>query len=169
MKTPSICFLLMLGAVVAWAEPAGDILPPQKRATTVGYAKTLLASQSSHVAEVDAASLKNPFNPALPPPTAVVSPARGGGSAPVVQSDSMLLGQIAPKITPSGSVVLGGESLLLFGQKRLKVGDHLPIIFEGKPYDLELVDIQSTSFTLRLNGAEITRPIQTVTKPVTKP
>ncbi len=168
-KQPSF-FLLMIGVAVtsAWGEPLADMPPAPQRLDTVKFAKNLLATQSETVPPADQASLKDPFNPVeAPPPPSSSSSTEGGVSAP--SGENLQLAQIAPNINPTGAVRIGAESLLLFGQKRFKVGDHLPIVFEGRSYELEIVDIQSTSFTLRLNGVEITRPIKSVTKPVTKP
>ena len=163
MKTPLCLFLATLGAATACAAaPAADVAPPQSRAATVAFAKTLLAGQAPAVASAaDGGPLKNPFNPVEPPP-----PAPAAGVATVPQPDAgARLETIAPLITPSGSIEIGGVSLLLFGQKRFKVGDRLPIVFEGKSYEVEITDVKSTSFTLRLNGEEITRPIKFVSKP----
>jgi hypothetical protein len=159
MKKASFIFLVIVCGGTLCAEPLVDIPPSQKRSATVNFAKTVLAPVAP-VEAVDIATLKNPFDPATPPP-----PQSSDNAVAAVSSGDAQLEEIAPKITPSGSIEIGGEALLLFGQKRLKVGDHLPIIFEGKPYELEIVRIQSTSFTLRLNGTEITRPIKSVTKP----
>jgi hypothetical protein len=74
-------------------------------------------------------------------------------------TDSDLLERIAGRIVPSGTVTLGDEALLVFGQKRLRVGDRLTVTYDGKDYDLELTAIQRLTFTLRLNRAEITRRI----------
>ena len=171
MTKPSNFFLLMIGVAVtsAWGEPLADIPLAPKRLETVKFAKNLLATQSETVTPADQASVKDPFNP-VEPPSAPSSPSGSTDSGVTAPSgENLQLAQIAPNINPTGAVKLGGESLLLFGQKRFKVGDHLPIVFEGRSYELEIVDIQSTSFTLRLNGVEITRPIKSVTKPVTKP
>ena len=166
MKTSYIPLFLMLISVAARAGGPNDVPPGGQRIATVKFAKDIVALETAPPMDSnDVATLKNPFNPAAPPaPSEAASP---GGSMvePAQPSERDQLAQIAPNVTPSGSVEMGGESLLLFGQKRLKVGDHLSIIFEGKPYELELVGIQSTSFTLRLNGVEITRPIKSVTKP----
>ena len=61
---------------------------------------------------------------------------------------------------PSGIARFDGEAILIFGQKKLKVGDRLTITFEGADYDLEIAAINSTTFTLRYNGEEITRSIK---------
>ena len=55
---------------------------------------------------------------------------------------------------------MGSERLLSIGKKRLKTGDRLTVNFEGQDYTLELVAIDRTNFTLRLNREEITRPIK---------
>jgi len=161
MRTVSTIFFILTGVIPGFAESSADISPTAKRADTLSFARTLIAPVEPLEA-IDPATLKNPFNPSAPPP----SPAAENSAALVPAPNELaLLEQIAPKVTPTGSVEIGGEALLLFGQKKLKVGDHLPIIFEGKPYELEIAGIQSTRFTLRLNGVEITRPIKSVTKP----
>jgi len=166
-------FLVVIGLIVpsVWGgDPVGDIPPAIKRLDTVKFAKNILATQSEVVQPIDLAVLKNPFNPVEPPSesSSTTTPA-GEAMSSGPSGEDIQLSQLAPNINPSGAIKLGDESILLFGQKRFKVGDHLPIVFEGKSYDLEIVNIQSTSFTLRLNGVEITRPIKSVTKPVTKP
>ena len=171
MKKTFHIFSFMVGGVVTVvAEPTSDIPLPQQRASMVGFAKEIISLPTAVVEPVNPATLKNPFDPAQSPSvpsqqTASVSPTAQGAPVVVETGNFSILEVIAPKVTPTGSVELGGELLLLFGQKRLKVGDHLPIVFEGKPYDLEISGIQSTNFTLRLNGAEITRPIKSVKKP----
>ncbi|MFA6288686.1 MAG: hypothetical protein WC661_14985 [Opitutaceae bacterium] len=170
MRNPSHLFLLMIGAAAtaAWGEPLTDIPLASKRADTVKFAKSLIAPQPQVAQASDEVVLRTPFNPVQVPPSASPSASNGGaGSSP--SGEDAQLAQIAPNIKPTGAVKIGDDALLLFGQKRFKVGDRLPIVFEGRPYELEIVDIQSTSFTLRLNGVEITRPIKSVTKPVTKP
>ncbi len=167
MRKFSGIFLLIIGisATVACGEPLSDIPSPLKRVDTVNFAKGIVSTRSELAQPENAGSYKSPFNPAEAPSSSA-APGEGRVSIP---DEFAQLAQIAPNVTPSGSVKIGGEFFLLFGQKRFKVADHLPIVFEGKPYELEIVEIQNTSFTLRLNGVEITRPIKSVIKPVTKP
>jgi hypothetical protein len=80
--------------------------------------------------------------------------------APKVSSDREMLEQIATKIPPSGTIFIGGEARLMFAKKTLRIGDHFTVTFNGQDYDLELVNIDRTTFTLRLNREEITRPIK---------
>lgn len=149
------------GSTAAWAVRS-DIVPPQRRAASVELARRLAT-----VAEPTAlpAELPLPFNPPgfekpdpdeVRPPTPTAQTA-AGPAKPATDRD--LLGTIAALIKPSGTILLGDDRYLLLRQKRLKVGDHLTITFEGFDYDLEISAIDSTNFTLRLNREEITRPI----------
>ena len=160
-------FIVGIGTTTAWADSSADI-PFSKRTDTVEFAKTLLFTKPGVVQPAGEGAYKNPFSP-TEVPTSPSSSVPAGETMVSTPGEIVQLAQIAPNITPSGTVRIGSEAFLLFGQKRFKVLDHLPIIFEGKSYDLEIVEIQSTSFTLRLNGVEITRPIKSVTKPVIKP
>jgi hypothetical protein len=80
-------------------------------------------------------------------------------------NDRDILFNAAKSVAPSGSVKLGDTQLLLFGQKKLKVGDTLSIVFQGSSYELYITAIDRTSYTLRLNKEEITRPIKPENKP----
>ncbi len=152
--------LLLLPFTVVLIMPASllgqDVATPQKRTDTIDLARRLLTSEPIHV---DAAAVlsKNPFNPQAP----VVSEALPSQSVTaVVMADRDLLVALAGSITPSGSMRLGDTPILLFGQKKFKVGDTLSIVFQGVTRELVITSIEPTSFTLRLNNEEITRPIK---------
>ncbi len=53
-----------------------------------------------------------------------------------VYTDSEIVKAVAAKINPTGIVRIGGEDFLLFGQKRLKVGDILTINYENESYPI---------------------------------
>ncbi len=93
----------------------------------------------------------------------------GGQSAPAAQTvartagprtDRDILTGIAATMKPSGYFVLGNQPTLVFGQKRVKAGSAMTINFEGGEYTVEITAIDRTSFTLRLNREEYTRPIK---------
>jgi hypothetical protein len=115
-----------------------------------------------------AQNVVQPFNPvAFGQPDAeelaAIAAARAAEAAqqnsakPATEAD--LLERIAERVVPSGTLTLNGEPLLIFSQKRLRVGDRLTVTYEGRDYNLELTAIQRFTFTLRLNRAEITRRI----------
>src|SRR5690606_26631733 len=107
---------------------------------------------------------KNPFNPMQP---VAEAPRREAPVAtkPTRLNDRDVLMSIADNIKPSGMMKLGNTEILLFGQKKLKVGDSIPIVFQGATYEVYISGIERTSFTLRLNKEEIIRPIKPVNTP----
>ena len=149
-------FLLVcgLGALCVGQE---TVLSPAKRQATLDLANRLLAARESPAAALPA-DLVDPFNPV----GFGAAPASGhqpGEAAHAKASDSEILQEIASRVTPSGMVEFGGQPLLLFREKKLKVGDSLTITFEGTDYVVVITAIDQTSFKIRLNSEEITRPI----------
>jgi hypothetical protein len=155
-------------APLASAAPAhaaqSDLVPVAKRAATVELASKI-ARQNDPVALP--ADYPHPFNPpgfeqrdpeeekAKAAAQVVNEPAKPAG-------DREILEAIAPRVTPDGTAILPrtGEPILFFHQKKLKVGDRLTITFDGRDYEVEISAIDRTTFTMRLNRAEITRPIK---------
>lgn len=138
---------------------ANTVAAPAKRQESLAQAKELLGEKAMP------STLKNPFNPeGFGEGQADSGSSTGGTPGPVVptgpRSGRDLLQAIGASLKPSGSVVLGGEPVLLFGQKRVKAGGTLTITFEGNEYTLEIVKIERPNFTLRLNREEFTRPIK---------
>ncbi|MCF3649981.1 hypothetical protein [Synoicihabitans lomoniglobus] len=154
---------LGLLGTAGWAQRA-DVLPPQRRVATVEQAVHMLDRGGDESLPDD---LNNPFfpNSMKPKPNAPAPAPAAPGEPEVVQptgpsNDYDLLETIAPELNPSGTMILGGQPLLLFGQKKIRVGDQLPIIYQGKRYTLTISDIESSFFTIRLGEAEYTRPIK---------
>jgi ribosomal 50S subunit-recycling heat shock protein len=155
------CLLGLLPAVLAAAPAAkSDIQPAQRRKPTVDLAAQL--SQPSPAVSVQP-GLRNPFHPEgfnLPDPDeqhAKSSQAQAPGKP---TTDAEILAIIAEKLSPSGTAVLNGEPILIIRQKKIKRGDRLSISFDGRDYEVEITDIQRTTFSLRLEKAQVTRPIK---------
>ena len=87
------------------------------------------------------------------------------GKAEEPQTDGEILDKIAAKIVPSGTIFVGGQPMLMFGKKFVKVGSLFKVTYNGTDYDLVLTSIDRTTFTLALNHAKTTRPIQTDSAP----
>lgn len=157
---PLLSFSAFLITAAVLSAQRSDVLPPARRVPVVEGATQLAElGQPKPLPE----PLKNPFSPT--PTIQETSQAPARAAAPAAITDRQLLEAIARQIDPTGTVAIGGEPMLLFGQKRIKVGDALPITFDGKPYDIVITAIQSTSFTLRLRGEEITRSIKPANRP----
>ena len=139
---------------------ASDISATEKRRVTVDTAAKLAKPST---AKALPEGLPLPFSPAgfdtaesQEHAVAVGKPAVG----PKVSTDHDILEEIATKFPPTGTVMMGGQPLLIFGKKYVKIGTHFTVPLNGQDYDLELVNIDRTNFTLRLNREEITRPIK---------
>jgi hypothetical protein len=157
--------LILTGEAPLSAQQS-DLVSTQKRAVVVELADQLVRPRV--LAEMPAA-LVVPFNPVgfdQPDPeeikaqqaAAATAAAAGTPLRPV--GDRNVLAILADKLSPSGTAIIGGEPILLFGSRRLKVGDRLTVTYEGADYNLDITAINRTTFTLRLNREEITRPIK---------
>ena len=159
--------LALAGSVAVLNAQRSDILPPQRREPVVADAQNFITPPEQPVVDE---SLNNPFfpNSLKPKDDLLTAPIPQDTEAPVQAAPASvyeLLETIAPQINPTGSVSLGGQPLLLFGQKKVRVGDELPIIFDGERYTLVISRIETSSFTLRLGAAEVTRPIKSNSSP----
>ena len=139
------------------SAPAFDVQPPAKRAATVQLAEKLLSADSSK----DAAPAINPFTlSGSRSAEAEADEAQAAAAkAAIMASNRSLLVALADQLEPKGTFVVGGEAIILLGQKKLKVGDTYPINFEGAVYELEITAIETTRFSVRYKNEEITRPI----------
>ncbi len=169
---PSSWTLLVLVAVLAPAARArveSELAPPDKRKVSVEKAVALakMVPPAPLPAEVD-----QPFAPpgfdltdaeeaAAAAAAARQAAALNPGSAIVAPpTDRQLLESIVAKISPSGTIYVGGRPMLMFGKRFVKTGSHFTVTYKGTDYDLELTDIDGSNFTLRYNREEITRPIK---------
>jgi hypothetical protein len=99
-------------------------------------------------------NLVNPFSPQLRTVTKLADVPKSNGT------DREILEKIAPSLAPSGMMLFGGKPMLLFREKKLKVGDEVKIPYEGVDYVVVITAIDRTSFRFSLNREEITRPIK---------
>lgn len=157
----SLCLTVLALAGLA-ATAVAQVVPPARRAAALESAQQLLAARDTGLP----AKLPDPFHPESFGASADASPGADGDTvadAPVrrgPRTDRELIAAIAAAIKPTGNFVVGGQPILFFGQKRVKAGDPLTINFEGADYTLTITSIDRTSFTLRLNREEYTRPIK---------
>ena len=176
------CLIALIGVAGAtWgfaaAAPVADVAPIAKRRPSVELAQHLATISAPAVLAPD---VVQPFNPVAfgqPDPEEqraiekaaanqqAAAPSGAGSSArPGVVTDREQLAAIASKILPKGSVFVGKEPSLVIGSKFVKIGAKFTVTYSGVDYVLELTAIDRTTFTLRLNGEEITRPIKTAAK-----
>ena len=58
--------------------------------------------------------------------------------------------------------MLRGAPRLIFANKPFEVGTRFTATYNNQDYELELVAIDRTTFTLRYRGEDVTRPIKPV-------
>lgn len=146
--------LLMMGVLIAGPACAQLVSKPDVRLSTISASEVLLAIRPPSI-PTDAI---DPFN----------SPSFNSNSQPSAnetvktapRGDREILAAIAAQLKPSGNFIIGGQQTLIFGQKRVKAGTPMTINFEGVDYAIEITAVERTSFTLRLNREELTRPIK---------
>lgn len=158
--------------VVHAARQMSDLLPTARRQASVDIASRLTADRA---VEPLPGNVVNPFNPPnfqAPDPEELraaaeaarrAAAANAGPSRPSTPKD--LLAAIAAQIRPTGTVQLGGAQILLIGPKKLRVGDVLAVTYEGQPVNLTITYIDRSTFSLRLGGEEINRPIKNGANP----
>jgi hypothetical protein len=145
----SIGLLISVNGLLAQSRQASDIPPANKREATVELGNRLSKLNVPFTGTIPETIL-NPFDPSA---GKIISK----GNRP--ESDRDLLIALAQQLSPRGTAELGGAPYLLLGQKRIKVGEKLSIPFENIPYEVEIIAIDRTTFTLKFNEEEYTRPV----------
>ncbi|MFM8334972.1 MAG: hypothetical protein ACKODK_05385 [Opitutaceae bacterium] len=186
LRSFAAALVLAAGAPVlnAASRVLADLQPAPKRQATVDLAAGLARRPAPEPLPTDLVSPFNPpgFDRAEPAPSARPSaapatpagavsgpaaPAAGAAavpSAPVAPTAPVTpretLEAIAAQITPSGTMVFRGKPRLLIAGKPFEVGTRFTASFNNEDYELELVAIERTTFTLRYRGEDVTRPIK---------
>ena len=181
---------LALLAPLFAGKAVSDLVSPEARRPAVDLAQHITRPPQPEPVPAD---LVQPFNPAgfdQPDPEELraaaaaaaqgMGPAPSGGGAsaapgsgaaaganqparPASQHD--ILENLAAKLPTTGTIIFNGEPLLLLARNRVKIGDKFTVTLNGQDYELELTAIDRTTFTLRYNGEEITRPIKSGKSP----
>ncbi|MFT3868196.1 MAG: hypothetical protein QM715_06815 [Nibricoccus sp.] len=141
--------VILFGLVyIASAAPA-DVQAPKKREQIVEQAAQL-AKTASPEAALPPENLRNPF---------IAAPVEEITARPTSDKDLLLV--LAEQIQPLGAMGVPGNMMLTRkGQKPVKVNDKLTLSFDGASYEVEVTSIDNTTFSLRYNQTEITRPIK---------
>jgi hypothetical protein len=163
--------LVLSSSAAAAGKVASDLAPAPKRQTAVDVAEKL-----AHRPPVPplSADLPSPFNPpdfdkpdpseapvVAPKPTPAAGVV-GANAAAAPATDRQTLETLAAQITPSGVIMLRGAPRLIFANKPFEVGTRFTATYNNQDYELELVAIDRTTFTLRYRGEDVTRPIKPV-------
>ena len=153
MKKTVLILSLVAGLPVI-ADDNVEVATTAKRQSAITTSETML-SQAVGAFPADAL---DPFHSPFFADAAQGRPAADPSAKPAPHVS--LLATLAAGLKPSGNFLIGGEPVLVFGPKRVKTGETLIVSHEGTTYTLEITAINRTSFTLRLNQEEFTRPIK---------
>lgn len=157
MKSNS-CILLVLifvsGSLSSAQVVRSDIPAPVVRSNIISKATALL-ERRKHLSETIPTTAHNPFNPLASDIVETVAP-----RSRIPSSGKELVALLAGLVAPTGSAERDGQRFLLFGQRKVKVGEGIPITFENTQFELEVTAIEGGTFTVRLNQDEFTRPIK---------
>ena len=173
------CVIAGSPGLFAAARVLSDLQPAQKRQATLDLAGGLARRPDPEPLPADLAS---PFNPpgfdrpdpaAAPKVSPSPAPAVGAPSSPASPAPAAVipaasapatpretLEAIAAQITPSGTMVVRGKSRLFIAGRPFEVGTRFTATYNNEDYELELVAIERTTFTLRYRGEDVTRPIK---------
>jgi hypothetical protein len=166
---PILCLrLLGLAAVLPGglyaARATSDLQPPQKRQATVDTGGRIAERNTPPELPPELASPFNPpgFNKSDSPVAQGSAQAEGPTAPPPPPGDREILEAVAAQLNPTGTIQFGNTPRLVMGSKRFQVGTRFIVTYNNQDYELELVAINRTTFTLRYRGEEITRPIKSV-------
>jgi hypothetical protein len=177
----ALAFVVPVTVWAAKGKLTSEILTPALRQAPVDLAARLTRSPT---AEAPGADLKSPFNPPeferltpeeaklaaakaaaagapapAAPPAGVAGAANAGGAKAAPASDREILELVAARIPSTGVIIFGRKPLLVVGGKRYEVGNRFTVTQGGQDYEVELVAIERTTFTLRYRGEQYARPI----------
>lgn len=147
---------LFTGIVPALAQVS---LPEQREATLAKVERFEILPVGSGDARFEA--VENPFYALTQETEDVEAPeVEAEAEAPVEESDRVVLQRLAERVNPTGVMRFGQKILLLFGERRVEVGDSLSIPHDGHDYRVEVIAADAKNLTLRLNNAQISKRIQ---------
>lgn len=152
-----IAFLCLASVPVVAAGQSLAISPAKNRQALLSRLDAVVASLAPP-ARPGFAALKDPFHPDAR--DLREAPKESAPVATAAQTDQEVLAAIVGRLHPTGSVVLGGEPILLFGERRQKIGDKLTQTHDGVEYVVEIVNIENNQFRIRYKNEELTRPVK---------
>lgn len=181
MNIPAFRLLVILAVLPISAlgaspqKQASDILPPSRRQQVVDLAAALtrpavpvslpenlpLPFSPPGFEKTGSEDASGAAAPSQPPAAGTVAPSVSPPPLPPA-GDREILETLAARLQPSGTLAMAGTSQLVIGKNRFPIGTRFTVSFNGQDYELELVSIDRTTFTLRFRGEEITRPIKPV-------
>lgn len=159
MKTMNL-FLTTLSAVLFGAFLASaQVASVEDREAVLAKAERLYVVPMDPAIQDRFAQTADPFN--LPEGEKMtLTSAPGEIKSRVPMSDRDILKELSEKIRPNGVMQFGEDILLIFGERRVRVGEFLSLQHQGQTYKVQVVKADTRAFMLRLNEELISKRIQ---------
>lgn len=162
MKTLARIAFLFLAACLS-AQAQEKVVAHTKRSNLLKSAELYSNVGSLSIkSEIDH-GVRYPFEFAPPEaPKPVATETTTVAAEPVAEvklTDEEVLGKLAPKLRPTGMLFRGGKGYLILPQGSMPDGGTIRVTYENHPYIIRVTDITTDSYTLRINEAALTRPI----------
>ncbi|BET66383.1 hypothetical protein ASA1KI_13010 [Opitutales bacterium ASA1] len=151
--------LLLAGVctAVSLEAAAGGVVSAGRRLDTLKTAEQAIQRVPTDWKQI-VADVADPFFPAQAP---VETIATDTGEVVTAQkpakSSEEILSAVAPRIAPTGTMLIGAEPYLLIGGRRYGSGDQISVTFEDTVYAVTITSIERNSYTLRLEDKELRR------------
>lgn len=161
MKHLNCIFIGLTFLFAGLISASAQVSEVEAREALLVKAERLKAATAGSILSDYFASIPDPFN--LPEDqTKTVSETKPEDEKPppVVLSDQEVLLEISERVQPTGVMHFGEDTLLLFGERRVRVGDFLSVQHLGRTYKIQLVKAEARAFMLRLNDEFISKRIQ---------
>jgi hypothetical protein len=155
----TLALALVFAASIEAATQSQGISTPAARLAALKTVETLLAGKVKQ--GEDTVLVKDPFNPSAQDLREDYDPNAAKDQRPLGRRpEAELLEEMAKQVQPTGSVTLGGEPYLLFGEKRRKMGDKVTVLIDGVEYEIEIGTIEKNRFRILYNDLQTTRSIR---------
>jgi hypothetical protein len=119
----------------------GQVAPPETREAVLEGVRAVVEAEVTSIDALLEGVVAHPFHARMD----------------AVAGTSTGLARIAERLSPDGTMQMGGRRFLLFDGRRLGAGEYLSVEYEGRTYEVQVVEITASSYTLRMNDEEIER------------
>ncbi len=140
----------LVGLIALGAESA--VKSPEERQSKIGLAERLLDRNVELADEILLADLGNPFS------VLVVEVVVEEVVVEIVEetlSPQELIPLLANNVKPIGIIAVGGEYYLLLKNAKVKAGGSVPVMYQDVEYNLEIVNVLRSGYSLGFEGAEV--------------
>lgn len=155
MKVANIRITALLALFVGVMGIAqGQIMSEEARAQKLEVSRNLLNRNVALVEKELIAKAPNPFSRGLGIAVEVVVE-----EVEAISGDE-LIKELGRQINPTGVFMFNGEYLLIFRERRARVGDMIPVMYQGEQYQIIISEISSASYKIQYDGLELQQKLK---------